>query len=209
MEGAAELHGVHGGKPNGIIVDAQEGVVDNCTGSTVPLRNNTKGAEAQVWEMRNQGKRQEDPMTFGDHVLKFLLEKLEVIGGAAVRAPEEGRGKLGRGPGWSGHSDGNTLEPETVQEVRGWMGQRPDLGMQVGRGADMVDELGPGGEPVPGTTKGMQGLTEFRRRIWRRTGAARSTRKARRKVGSHMTTSTGIRNYNGEARGRGPGHRLG
>lgn len=118
MEGAAELHGLHGGEPDRILIDSKEGVVDNGARPAVALGHHTEGTEPQVGEVLHQGKGEKDPVPFGDHILEFGREELDVLGGAAMGSAEKGRGQLGRGPRRGGHADGNALKAETVQEVR-------------------------------------------------------------------------------------------
>jgi hypothetical protein len=55
LEGPAELHGFRWCQADGVGIDAIEGVVDDDARPAVTLGHNSKGAEAEVGEVSDQG----------------------------------------------------------------------------------------------------------------------------------------------------------
>jgi hypothetical protein len=51
IKGFAELHAFSRGERHSIIIDSKEAVINDCTRTAVPLRYDSKRADAKVWEV--------------------------------------------------------------------------------------------------------------------------------------------------------------
>jgi len=68
VEGAPELHGLHGCEREGVVVDATVGVVDNGAWPPLALGDDADRAETEVGKVGNVGKGEDTPMARTDHV---------------------------------------------------------------------------------------------------------------------------------------------
>jgi hypothetical protein len=97
LESRPELDGI-GSLRHGGIVDFGERVVDNGTGASVALRDNTSGRDAQIGEVADRLVWQYQPLAGIDHIHKLGAHELDVLGGAFVGAALGGHIALGFGP---------------------------------------------------------------------------------------------------------------
>ena len=92
--------------------------------------------------MLNGRVREDDPLTFADHVNEFSMKEVHMFVAGFVRAPVEGALNLATSPRRRGELDGRAVVLVEVQQTAGrvvHIGERS----KVARGATMADETSP------------------------------------------------------------------
>jgi hypothetical protein len=63
------------------MIDPKKGIIADSTWSPVPLRHNTKGAQAPLQIVQDKSGRQYRSLSFPDHVKKVLPDKRYILFG--------------------------------------------------------------------------------------------------------------------------------
>jgi hypothetical protein len=112
-----KLHGLHGGERECVGINIPPAVVTNPTGSTLTLGNHTWGRYPEARKMLNGRVREDDPLTFADHVNEFSMKEVHMFLAGFVRAPVEGALNLATSPRRRGELDGRTAVLVEVQQT--------------------------------------------------------------------------------------------
>jgi hypothetical protein len=105
-QGVADLHGVAGSNGDRIVVEVEEGIIDDGAGPAIVLGDAAHGANPKIGEVFDGVVREDEPLGLVDHGGKLSSEKIDMFIRGTVRAPVDGVGTLRRGPGRRAENDG-------------------------------------------------------------------------------------------------------
>ena len=79
VQGMSELHGFQGRQREGLVIDIPPAVVTYPPRAAIALGNNSRGRDTEAGEVLRHRCREDDPLSLGDHVNKFLSGEVEVL----------------------------------------------------------------------------------------------------------------------------------
>jgi hypothetical protein len=143
-QGFVKLNALGRGQHKGLVVDPKEREVTDCVWAAIPLGYHPEGKQAQLQFIEHQLSRQQGPLALAYHVHKLLAKERDMLSGWLVGTSGEGSCFLGEGPQGAATGNGGSSNSETIQQVGCWMGDSPDLGMEVSVSiSDLGDKLLP------------------------------------------------------------------
>jgi len=93
---------------SGVVIDAGKGVVHNGAVAAGNLGYDADGRHPQSLHVADVAVGEDEPLTFIDHVGKFLSEEVGPVDGGLVGAPDDGGIDAVFGPGGGMEDDGST-----------------------------------------------------------------------------------------------------
>jgi hypothetical protein len=145
LERVTKLERVRWGKLDGLGVHPREGVVSNGAGTAVTLGDTAHGGDAEVDEVLDQGKGQDDPVPFVHHIRHLGLEEGEIGSRGGMGTAGDGGQATGGGPTGGGATDRGARVSKTVQHGGGDVGEGAYVRVEAGRVAGGGNEGGPRG----------------------------------------------------------------
>ena len=118
-QGIAELHGVAGSNGDSLIIEAEEGIIDDGAGPAIMLGDAAHGADTEIWKVLDGVVGEDDPLGLVDHGGELGSEKVDMVIRGIVRAPVDRVGTLRRGPGRRAEDDGRAAMLVLSEEPAG------------------------------------------------------------------------------------------
>jgi hypothetical protein len=124
MESMAELHRFAWGETCCVGVDEGERVVNDSTGASVTLWDDTQGRDPQAGQRPDLRVREDNPKAFGDHVGHLNTQKDFVFFCRGMATTGHGVVTTLEGPGLGREDDRCTVVAQMLQKAAGRMWQR-------------------------------------------------------------------------------------